>query len=99
MRGKRKNNQQNLGEAIQSLISEWGIEDKLLTVQAEELFEQMMGKYIMGYVESFYVKNGELVIRIKSPELKNELNYGKAKIQAHINEEIGKEFITSVTFL
>lgn len=96
---KRKNNQQNLGEAIRSFISELGIEDKLLAAQAEELFEEMMGKYIMNYVELYYVKNRELFVRIKSPELKYELQYGKSKIQNHINEEIGKEYITSVNFL
>lgn len=96
---KREKNQQSLGEAIRLLISEYGIEEKILSVQAEELFQEMMGKYIMGYVESFYVKNKELFVKIKSPELKNELQYGRSKILEHINQEIGKEYLIAVNFI
>ncbi|MDD3772617.1 MAG: DciA family protein [Weeksellaceae bacterium] len=96
---KRKENQQSLGEAIRSLISELGMEEKIMLVQAEELFQEMMGKYIMSYVEEFYVKNKELFIKIKSPELKNELQYGKSKIMAHINQEIGKDYLIAVNFI
>lgn len=81
------------------MISELGLEEKILTVQAEEAFEEMMGKYIMSYVESFYVRNNILFIHIKSPELKNELSFGKSKILEHINEDIGKQFIIDVRFL
>lgn len=96
---KKRKNEQNLGEAIRLMISELGLEEKILTVQAEEAFEDMMGKYIMSYVESFYVRKNILFIHIKSPELKNELSFGKSKILEHINEDIGKQFITDVRFL
>lgn len=96
---KKRKNDQNIGEALRLMISELGIEEKLLTIQAEETFEEMMGQYIMGYVEAFYVRNKVLVIKIKSPELKSELNYGRSKILNHINETLGKEFITEVRFL
>lgn len=96
---KRKDNNQNLGEAIKQMIFDLGLEEKILSVQAEEVFEEMMGKYIMGYVAKFYVKNQVLHIHIKSPELRNELMYGRSKIQTHINETIGKEFIKEIRFL
>jgi len=96
---KKRKNEQNLGEAIRLMISELGLEEKILTVQAEEAFQDMMGKYIMGYVENFYVRNKILFIHINSPELKNELSFGKSKIIEHINEDIGKQFITDVRFL
>lgn len=81
------------------MISELGLEEKILTVQAEEAFQDMMGKYIMSYVKNFYVRNKILFIHINSPELKNELSFGKSKIIEHINEDIGKQFITDVRFL
>lgn len=96
---KRRDNNQNLGEAIRQMIVDLGIEERIFSVQAEEMFQEMMGNYIMGYVERFEVKNRVLFIKIKSPELKNELMYGKHKIMAHINEGIGKEYLTEIKFL
>lgn len=96
---RRRDNNQNLGEAIKQMISDLGMEEHIFSVQAEEMFQEMMGNYIMGYVERFEVKNRILYIKIKSPELKNELLYGKDKIKAHINEGIGKEYLTEIKFL
>lgn len=95
----RKDNKQSLGEAIQSLISDLGIEEKLFSVQAEELFVEMMKGVIMKYVENLYVSKRVLFVKMNSPELKNELSYGKNKIIKHINEGIGKEFILDIKFL
>lgn|SRR5690554_895217 len=96
---KKKSNELSLGEAIRQMISDLGMEEKILAAQAEELFAEMMGAYIMKYVESFYVKQQVLYIKIKSSELKNELQYGKSKIISHINEQIGKEFVLDVKFI
>ncbi|SMC71198.1 DUF721 domain-containing protein [Moheibacter sediminis] len=95
---KRKDNQLSLGDAIKHMISDLGMEDKILSVQIEEIFVEMMGAYIMKYVESISVQKQVLFIRINSPELRNELQYGKSKIIAHINEEIGKEYLKDVKF-
>lgn len=96
---KRKDNNQSLGDAIKSLFSNLGIEDKIMSLQAEEAFEKMMGGYIMSYVETSFIKDKVLFIKIKSPELKNELQYGKTKILEHINGELGKEYLTEVKFI
>lgn len=96
---KKRDNKQTLGEAIKFLITDLGIEEKLLSVQAEELFVDMMKGVIMNYVESVYVSKRVLFVKMNSPELKNELQYGKSKIIAHINEGIGKEFIQEVKFI
>lgn len=81
------------------MISALGIEEKLLAVQAEEIFIEMMGNYIMGYVENCQVKNQVLFIKMNSPELKNELSYGRSKILDHINETIGKKYLNEIKFL
>jgi len=96
---KKRSNQLSLGEAIRLMIADLGMEEKIFTAQAEETFAEMMGDYIMKYVESFYVKQQILYVKIKSPELKNELQYGKSKIITHINEQIGKVFIIDVKFI
>jgi len=58
----------------------------------------MMGNYIMKYVENFSVRKQVLYVKIKSPELRNELQYGKSKIIDHVNEQIGKDYLKDVKF-
>ena len=95
---KRKDNQQSLGEAIRNMIVDLGMEEKIFSVQTEEIFAEMMGNYIMKYVENFSVRKQVLYVKIKSPELRNELQYGKSKIIAHVNERIGKDYLKDVKF-
>lgn len=95
---KRKDNQQSLGEAIRNMIVDLGMEEKIFSVQTEEIFAEMMGSYIMRYVENFSVRKQVLYVKIKSPELRNELQYGKSKIIAHVNEQIGKDYLKDVKF-
>ena len=95
---KRDENKQSLGQAIQKMIRDLGMEEKILSVKSEEIFVEMMGTYIMKYVESFQVKKRVLFLKIKTPELRNELMYGKSKIINHINSEIGKDYLLDVKF-
>ncbi len=95
----RRDNKQTLGEAIKGLISDLGIEEKLFSIQAEELFTEMMKGVIMNYVENVYVTKRILYVKMNSPELKNELQYGKSKIISHINDGIGSNYLTDVKFL
>lgn len=95
----RKDNKQTLGEAIRGLISDLGMEEKLYAVQVEELFTDMMKGVVMKYVQKIYVTDRVLFVKMSSPELKNELQYGKGKVISHINEGMGKDYLEDVKFL
>ncbi len=95
----RKDNKQTLGEAIRSLISDFGMEEKLYAVQVEELFTDMMKGVVMKYVQKIKLSDRILYVNMNSPELKNELQYGKGKIIAHINEGMGKDYLKDIKFL
>ena len=95
----RKDNKQTLGEAIRDLISDLGMEEKLYAVQIEELFTDMMKGVVMKYVQKIYVADRVLFVKMSSPELKNELQYGKGKIISHINEGMGKDYLEDIKFL
>ncbi|MBA5629247.1 DciA family protein [Moheibacter lacus] len=96
---RRKDNKQTLGEAISGLISDFGMKEKLDSIQVEELFAEMMKGVIMKYVEKTQVRNRVLYVKMNSPELKNELQYGKGKIISHINEEMGSDYLKDVKFI
>lgn len=96
---RRKDNNQTLGEAIKGLVSDLGIEEKLNAVQVEELFTDMMKGVVMKYVQKVVVKERILYVKMSSPELKNELQYGKVKIITHINEGMGSDYVIDVKFI
>ncbi len=96
---RRKDNNQTLGEAIRGLVSDLGIEEKLNAVQVEELFTDMMKGVVMKYVQKVEVKERILYVKMSSPELKNELQYGKGKIITHINEGMGSDYVIDVKFI
>lgn len=96
---RRKDNNQTLGEAIRGLLSDLGIEEKLNAVQVEELFTDMMKGVVMKYVQKVEVKERILYVKMSSPELKNELQYGKGKIITHINEGMGSDYVIDVKFI
>lgn len=96
---RRKDNKQTLGEAISGLISDFGMKEKLDSIQVEEHFAEMMKGVIMKYVEKTQVTNRVLYVKMNSPELKNELQYGKGKIISHINEEMGSDYLKDVKFI
>ncbi len=95
----RRKNELNLGEAIRHFIREMGMEEKILEQMALEAWNDQMGEFVANKTDTIYIKNHVLFVRINVPALKNELSYGKEKILTHINETLGKEFITDVKFI
>lgn len=95
----RKKNEMTVGEAIKEFIRWHGMEERVLQSLAEEAWEEKMGSFLKNYTELVYVKRRVMYVKLNSPALKKELSYGKQKIIAHINEDIGEEFIQDLKFL
>ena len=95
----KKSNEINIGEAIRLFIKEYGMEERVLESMAIDAWHDQMGDFMKKYTETLYVKNRVLFVRISEPALKNELQYGRSKIQTHINEYIQQDFIKEIRFL
>lgn len=96
---KRKDNRLTLKEALSAFIRDRGMEEKLLGVEIETHFTEMMGPPIMKYVKNLNVSDKILFVKMDSPALKSELQYGKSKIIKHINEMLGTAYLTDVKFI
>ncbi|MDO5654662.1 MAG: DciA family protein [Flavobacteriaceae bacterium] len=95
----KKKNEVNIAEAIQYFIREHGMEERILESMAIDGWHDQMGDFMKNYTERIFVKNRVLFIKLNSPALKNELNYGKTKILDYINQFIGKTYLEDVQFL
>lgn len=93
---KRKSNESTMREAVDRLLKAYRLEDKMNELTIIERWEKIMGKPIALRTEEVYIKNKVLFIKLNSSVMRSELQNAKAKIIELINNDAGKEVITSV---
>ena len=68
-------------------------------IQVKEVWIEVMGQGVANYTESVSLKNGLLIVKLKSSALREELNYGKNKIVSMMNEALNQVEIKEVRLL
>ena len=92
----RKSNQQSIGAVIRKLLKNQKLEGRLRELDVLKLSEELLGKNIMKYINDLSVKNGILIIKVKSAVVRNELSYQKSEIIKKINEQVGNEILKEI---
>lgn len=92
----RKNNEQTLKEAMQDFFNLFQLNTRLNDARVLAYWEEVMGKTIAKHTTNLYISKGILYLSIDSGPLKQELFYGRQKIQELMNERIGQDHITEV---
>ena len=92
----RKSNQQSIGAVIIKLLKNQKLEGRLKELDVLKLSEELLGKNLMKYINDLSVKNGTLIIKVKSAVVRNELSYQKSEIIKKINEQVGNEILKEI---
>ena len=92
----RKSNQQSIGAVIKKLLKNQKLEGRLKELDVLKLSEELLGKNLMKYINDLSVKNGTLIIKVKSAVVRNELSYQKSEIIKKINEQVGNEILKEI---
>lgn len=92
----KKKNDLSLQEAMKDMLREYRLTPQLNEARVKSLWEKLMGKTISTYTSAIQVRKNVLYLTILSAPLKQELSYGKDKIKALLNEELGEEYIKEV---
>ena len=92
----KKSNQQSIGAVIKKLLKNQKLEGRLKELDVLKLSEELLGKNLMKYINDLSVKNGTLIIKVKSAVVRNELSYQKSEIIKKINEQVGNEIIKEI---
>ena len=92
----RKSNQQSIGIVIKKLLKNQKLEGRLKELDVLKLSEELLGKNLMKYINDLSVKNGTLIIKVKSAIVRNELSYQKSEIIKKINEQVGNEILKEI---
>lgn len=90
---KRKNNNLNMGEALQEFIKVNKLEKGIEKVDAQEAWAKLMGNGVNNYTTAITLQSDTLFVSLSSSVLREELSLGKSKIIRMLNEELGKELI------
>jgi len=90
---KRKNNNLNMGEALQEFIKANKLEKGMDKVNAREAWANLMGNGVNNYTTAIELRNETLFVSLSSSVLREELSHGKSKIITMLNEELGKELV------
>lgn len=92
----KKKNDLSLQEAMKDMLQEYRLTPQLNETRVKILWEKLMGKTISTYTSNIQVRKNVLYLTILSAPLKHELSFGKEKIKALLNEEMGEEYIKEV---
>jgi|TARA_B110000444_G_scaffold172868_2_gene161713 predicted nucleic acid-binding Zn ribbon protein len=95
---KRKNNQITLGDALESLMDQYQLNAKINEIKIYESWDQMLGVPIAKHTVSKQLFGTKLLIKLDSAALRSELSFSKSKLIKSLNEAVGVEMITEITF-
>ena len=93
---KRHNDHQKIRDVLASFVENSKLEKGLDMVRVEKAWQELMGNGVQNYTNSLKLHNGTLYVSLSSSVLRQELSYGKEKIIALINEELGKTVVSKL---
>ncbi len=93
---KRENESMKIEDLMKVVIKQNNLTKGMHQMDVCEAWKKLMGNGVMSYTESVQLQNKTLVVKLKSSVLREELSYGKDKIIAMINEEIGEELVSKI---
>ena len=93
---KRHNDHQKIGDVLASFVESSKLEKGLDMVRVEKAWQELMGNGVQNYTKNLKLHKGTLYVCLSSSVLRQELSYGKEKIIALINEELGKTVVSKL---
>jgi len=92
----RKSNQQSIGIVIKKLLKNQKLEGRLKELDVLELSKELLGENLMKYINDLSIKNGKLIIKVRSAAVRNELSYQKSEIIKKINKQVGNKILQEI---
>ncbi|MBR5678641.1 MAG: DUF721 domain-containing protein [Paludibacteraceae bacterium] len=89
----------SITDALVAYLRESGLEQSVMEVQMEELWPQVMGDVVTRLTRSVEVKDGMLIVRVKSAALKTQLFENRFELVRKLNEAAGAEVIKDCRIL
>lgn len=93
------NNDHTMREAIEAWINQLKNKDQFYQGKVLSLWDSIVGPLIARETEHLFIRNKVLVVKLKSPALKHELEFAKKKLIKSINKEADRDIINDISFI
>jgi len=93
---RRTSNESSISAILNEIIQVNKLQPGIDQIAVSDAWKNLMGNGVNTYTKNILLKGSTLYVELTSAVLREELKYGKDKIIKMINEELGKEVITSV---
>ncbi len=90
---KRLSNESSIADVLKEFIHVNKLEQGMDKIDVEQAWKKLMGNGVNAYTQDVILKGTTLYVKLTSSTLREELSYGKQKIIAMLNEELGKEVV------
>jgi hypothetical protein len=93
---KRQREFHAIKDLMQEVFKENKLEKGMQQISVKEAWGKLMGNGIVSYTNNVTLKGKTLYVKLSSSVLREELSYGKEKIIALMNEELGDDLISKI---
>lgn len=91
-------NEFTLKQAIEALINQYKIEERISETVVLNEWEKIVGKMVARHTTNIHIKKKVLFVTFDNAALRNELSYAKTKLIATINKSLKTEAIDDIVF-
>lgn len=95
----KRNNDRTLKEAIDQMLEVYRLRQKFDETSILASWPELMGTAIANRTTRLYISDKKLFVGLESSVIKNELMMMRSQIIKKLNDQAGKEIITSIVFL
>ncbi|MCS6991820.1 MAG: DUF721 domain-containing protein [Chitinophagales bacterium] len=89
-------NDYTIGEAVQLLIRQLGLEEKIYERQLRSQWASLFGPAFAKYTETISLRNKKLYLRVNSAPLRQEIWFNRSQLIARIHEAIAPGIVEEV---
>ena len=79
----------SISDALVDYLRESGLEQSVFDMQIEQVWPRVMGEVVAGLTHSVEVKDGMLLVRVRSAALKAQLFENRFELVKKLNEAVG----------
>lgn len=94
----RRTNSEHIDTILQRFLREEGLETPLNQHRLLNAWGEVMGQGILRYTGETFIKNQTLHVQIRSSVLRNELSLNRKHLVERLNQAVGAQVITDISF-
>ena len=99
MSSYRYNTETSLKDVILAIFKRYRLNYGIDKVRVKEAWVEVVGAPIVKYTVSVRLQGSKLYVTLNNTGLREDLNYGKSKLVAMLNECLQKEVVKDIVFL